>query len=553
MRNISARNTLILLTVILLFPALFLFVDSLDLRFEEPRRAVVAAEMTMTGDYIVPHIHGEPYYNKPPLFNWAIAGLFKLTGSQADWLVRVPSLLALLLTGLLFYLFIARHYDKKVAALASLFFITSADIFFFGTLVAGEIDFFYMLIACIQVMAIYHFYQQKNYLLLFLVSYTFMVAGVLTKGFPSVLFQGMTLLLMVFWQKDYRLLFRWQHLAGLLAAIVLLYAYFAAYDKRGDLAAYITNLFNESSTKTGLGERKDKLLVNSLTFPVQMIRFLAPWSLLALFFFIRGNSRFVKANRVLVFCFLFILVNIPPYWFTGSVKSRYMYMFFPFIAVFLAGVYFVEKEKQSRWNLWTDRVMMGLMLVVTSAFVALPFLKALSPAGNVMLKSLFFFAAGATLVVLFRKMTQQRIWIFVLFIVMLRIAMGFYYIPLYKYREKNEVKGSYIAEMIIRHSGDQPVVLAGPPDINNIKAAIGPLVFNKAQIQTPFYLPYQATWYYTKYSGRILKFSPQITGPGFYIIREKDLAISKGEKYETEIVYSFVPGTEDEFHLVRVR
>ncbi len=553
MRNSSARNTIILITIILLFPALFISIDAIDLRFEEPRRALVAAEMTMTGDYIIPHIHGEPYYNKPPLFNWAIAGLFNLAGSKADWLVRVPSLLALLLTGLLTYLFIARYYTKNVAALASLFFITSADIFFFGTLVAGEIDFFYMLIACIQVMAIYHFYRQKNYWLLFLVSYTFMAAGVLTKGFPSLLFQGMTLLLIVFWQKDFRLLFRWQHLAGLLTAIVMLYGYFAAYDKDGDLAAYITNLFNESSTKTGLGERKDKLLVNSLTFPVQMMRFLAPWSLLALFFFIRGNTRFVRANHVLVFCFLFILVNIPPYWFTGSVKSRYMYMFFPFIAVFLAGVYFTENEKQSRWNMWTDKVMMGLMLIVTAAFVVLPFLKAVSPAGNVLLKSLFFFAAGVALVVLFIKMPQQRIWIFVLFMVMLRIAMALYYIPLYNYREKKEMKGSYIAEMIIRYAGDQPVILTGPPEISNIKAAIGPVVFNKAQIQTPVYLPYQVSWYYTKLSGRILGYSPEVTGPGFYIIRAKDMKTGKRQSVEQEIVYSFVPGTEEEYCLVRVR
>ena len=46
----------------------------LELMAEEPRRSIIAIEMLKSGDFAIPHIYGEIYYNKPPLYNWLIAG-----------------------------------------------------------------------------------------------------------------------------------------------------------------------------------------------------------------------------------------------------------------------------------------------------------------------------------------------------------------------------------------------------------------------------------------------------------------------------------------------
>ena len=45
---------------------------SFPLKWEEPRRCLVAMEMIERGDYLVPHLHGRPYFNKPPMQNWLI-------------------------------------------------------------------------------------------------------------------------------------------------------------------------------------------------------------------------------------------------------------------------------------------------------------------------------------------------------------------------------------------------------------------------------------------------------------------------------------------------
>ena len=82
------------------------------LRAEEPRRAVVAQEMVFTGDFIVPHVGGWHYYNKPPLFNWVLAGLFKLFGSFSEVLVRLPGLVGLFLSAFFLYRMSRRYVSE---------------------------------------------------------------------------------------------------------------------------------------------------------------------------------------------------------------------------------------------------------------------------------------------------------------------------------------------------------------------------------------------------------------------------------------------------------
>ena len=52
----------------------------MELRGEESRRAVVTMEMIFTDHYLAPTLHGLPYYNKPPVFNWVVWASSRLVG-----------------------------------------------------------------------------------------------------------------------------------------------------------------------------------------------------------------------------------------------------------------------------------------------------------------------------------------------------------------------------------------------------------------------------------------------------------------------------------------
>ena len=60
----------------------------------EGRHAEIAREMAETGQYLVPQSMGIPYTEKPPLFNWVVAGLFQLSGHVNFEIARLPSALA---------------------------------------------------------------------------------------------------------------------------------------------------------------------------------------------------------------------------------------------------------------------------------------------------------------------------------------------------------------------------------------------------------------------------------------------------------------------------
>ncbi len=67
-------------------------------RGAEARRALVTFEMMQNGDMMKPYLHGHPYFNKPPLYNWVLAFFFTAFGSMSEWVLRLPGVLSLVLT-----------------------------------------------------------------------------------------------------------------------------------------------------------------------------------------------------------------------------------------------------------------------------------------------------------------------------------------------------------------------------------------------------------------------------------------------------------------------
>ncbi|MEL7375863.1 MAG: glycosyl transferase, partial [Bacteroidota bacterium] len=69
---------LIIIFGLLLLPALLWNLGIMVFIDDEAIRALVAQEMIWSGDYLVPTMHGDPYLNKPPLWNWILTLSFWL-------------------------------------------------------------------------------------------------------------------------------------------------------------------------------------------------------------------------------------------------------------------------------------------------------------------------------------------------------------------------------------------------------------------------------------------------------------------------------------------
>ena len=54
---------------------------------DEGRNAEIAREMLASGDWVVPHLNGVPFLDKPPLLFWMVATGFRLLG-ESEWVAR---------------------------------------------------------------------------------------------------------------------------------------------------------------------------------------------------------------------------------------------------------------------------------------------------------------------------------------------------------------------------------------------------------------------------------------------------------------------------------
>ncbi len=94
-------------------------------RHGEARRAEVSREMVVSGDWAVPHLNGEPFVTKPPLFYWAVAATFTLTGRFDELSARLPSILAGTLGVVVVYLWAALIFSARIGLLAGIILATN--------------------------------------------------------------------------------------------------------------------------------------------------------------------------------------------------------------------------------------------------------------------------------------------------------------------------------------------------------------------------------------------------------------------------------------------
>jgi 4-amino-4-deoxy-L-arabinose transferase-like glycosyltransferase len=92
---------------------------------DEGRYAEISREMFATGEWIVPTLYFQPYFDKPPMFYWLIASSFRFFGVSPHSARMVPALAAFL-TVTATFLFGARVAGVRIGFMGALILILSA-------------------------------------------------------------------------------------------------------------------------------------------------------------------------------------------------------------------------------------------------------------------------------------------------------------------------------------------------------------------------------------------------------------------------------------------
>ena len=186
---------------------------------DETRYAVIAREMGQGANWIVPHLNGALYAEKPPLFFWSVNLSTFFFGSNNEFTNRFPSALAGLITLLITFLFAERLFNLRTGFFSSLILATC---FLFPQLSRWMmLDSLFTLFFLLTLFYFYLGYEKeearRRY---YLLAGLFMGFGLLTKG-PAVYLTLPIFLIFAFFQKDLRKFWCRDLLMGILLSVVV--------------------------------------------------------------------------------------------------------------------------------------------------------------------------------------------------------------------------------------------------------------------------------------------------------------------------------------------
>ena len=158
---------------------------------DEGRYAGMGVEMLQSCDWIVPHLNGLIYFEKPPLAYWAIALGEYIFGANFFGARFFNALFSLLTCGALF-LFCKRFLSKRVGIWAAFIYGTSALPFGMSQMLTLDNALTFFLTVTLLLFASGFLEENKNVSTkLFLLAYIFMGLTLLTKGLIGIVLPGL--------------------------------------------------------------------------------------------------------------------------------------------------------------------------------------------------------------------------------------------------------------------------------------------------------------------------------------------------------------------------
>lgn len=417
------------LCLLVLPPALLINLGLLPLIADEPIRALVALELKLNGNPFVATLQGEYYLNKPPLFNWLLLGFFRLFGAADEWVIRLPTVLALLGMGAALYYFVSRWLGRGLGVAAALAFITSGRMLFYDSML-GLIDTLHALITYLGFMAVFELGERRHWAALFIVSYALTSVGFLLKGLPSLVFQGLALAVYFGWQPgQWRRLLSGAHALGLAVLVAMVGGYFEVYSHFHPLHEYLATLLDQSTQRTVAFHAWGESLLHLVKFPFDFLSDFLPWTLLFVCLARPGWRRVLWEHPFLRFNAVLFAALLPVFWLSPGTIPRYLFVLTPL--GFTVAVYFYRRFWAERR--WPHRVLDALLLaacaLVSLIVAAVPLFPQTAALPGVVWKAVVVALALAGCMLAFWRLPGQRLLWLGLYLLCMRVGFNWFVLP----------------------------------------------------------------------------------------------------------------------------
>jgi len=363
--RVTANNNSVKDCFLLLLLTVFIYLPFLGFSVwdgNEPLRVIIAKEMLKTGDWIIPMLHGRPYFTKPPMMNWLIAGSGSLFGVVNEWTSRIPSVCIVFATSLSIY-FLTRKWLSREGRL----FAAIAALSMIGLIKKGrtaEIDsLFIFFIAIILLVWLNGYVRQWKPALLWSITLSLVGLGFLTKGPQVIAYFYLTVFAYLFYRKSLSFFFSKSHLFGLLFFVLILVTYMSFILQYVTLEKYmqmwVSQIADRAESKTSFS-----FFGHLVSYPIEGILSFMPWMLMTIpMLYSRDIRRYAKdflGNELFIFSLVMIMINFPLYWFLPNARFRYFLPAGPFVAIGLAFL-FEMYLKRAKENPAIERFFRGML------------------------------------------------------------------------------------------------------------------------------------------------------------------------------------------------
>lgn len=217
---------------------------------DEGMHAVMAKNMVLTGDWITPVFNGEPFFDKPALFNWLGALSFGLFGFT-EFAARAPAALAGLGCVVLTYLIGRRAYGPTAGLLAGVVLATSLEFAIISRVVQYDIPFTFFTTLALYVFCVSLIGEDKHRHH-FLWFYVATGLAILTKGPLGLFLPSMVIALYIVQQRRWSLLSEMRIPAGIAVLFVVVAPWYLLVERANP--GYLEYFFLRQHLATFLGE-----------------------------------------------------------------------------------------------------------------------------------------------------------------------------------------------------------------------------------------------------------------------------------------------------------
>lgn len=356
---------------IILLIAVFIylpFLGSLEWSGNESLRVIVSREIVETNSWIITTLHGNPYFIKPPLFNWLIVLCGKLFGTINEWTSRLPSAAAMVFTGLAVYFLSDQALSRNGRFFAALATLSMTGLIKKAR--TAEIDSLFIFFVTISLLIwIYGYTKKYRPVVTWSVPLAILGIGFLTKGPQAITFFYFTVFAFLLIRKNLRYFFSVAHIGGLIIMFSFVAAYVLAVLQHMSWREYAGIWIYQFNSRAASG-KSYAFVRHLLDFPLDAALSFMPWILLFIPAFVskklKGIFHDLFRNDLIFFAFVMVAANFPLYWMLPNAYVRYFLPAGPFIAIILAGV--VERYLSQREQKGTS---MGITVRKLSIIVSL--------------------------------------------------------------------------------------------------------------------------------------------------------------------------------------